>query len=81
MSIAVKLNRTAFERAEQLVGKGKVVVNERDEWSKHQPSAQEENEFIEAHGFGEYGKWHWGIDDEKSQNTNKHYKYPYGDFG
>jgi hypothetical protein len=26
------------------------------------------------------GKWHLGIDDEKSQSTRKHYKYPYGDF-
>ena len=78
--MAVKLNRTAFEHAKELVGKGKVIVDERDEWSEHQPSAQEENEFIDAHGFGEYGKWHLGIDDEKLQNTKKHYKYPYGDF-
>jgi len=24
--------------------------------------------------------WHLGIDDDKPQNTKKHYKYPYGDF-
>jgi hypothetical protein len=43
-------------------------------------SAQEENEFIEAHGFGGYGKWHLGIDDEEPKNTKKQYKFPYGDF-
>ena len=78
--MAVKLNRNAFEYAKELVGKGKVVVDERDAWSEHQPSAQEENEFIDAHGFGEYGKWHLGIDDEEPKNTKKHYKFPYGDF-
>jgi hypothetical protein len=78
--MAVKLNRSAFKHAKELVGKGKVVVDERDAWSEHQPSAQEENEFIDAHGFGEYGKWHLGIDDEEPKNTKKHYKFPYGDF-
>jgi hypothetical protein len=78
--MAVKLNRSAFEHAKELVGKGKAVVDERDAWSEHQPSAQEENEFIDAHGFGEYGKWHLGIDVEEPKNTKKHYKFPYGDF-
>jgi hypothetical protein len=78
--MAVKLNRSAFEHAKELVGKGRVVVDERDAWSEHQPSAQEENEFIDAHGFGEYGKWHLGINDKEPKNTKKHYKFPYGDF-
>jgi hypothetical protein len=60
--MAVKLNGSAFEHAKELVGKGKAAVDERDVWSAHQPSAQEENELIDAHGFGEYGKWHLGID-------------------
>ena len=49
--MAVKLNWSAFKHAKELVGKGKVMVDERDAWSEHQPSAQEENEFIDAHGF------------------------------
>src|SRR5258707_293588 len=78
--MAVKLSKSAFEHAKELVGKGKVVVDETDAWSGHQPSAQEENEFIDARGFGEYGKWHWGIDDDEPTNIKKHYKFPYGDF-
>src|SRR5260370_7468889 len=78
--MAVKLSKSAFEHAKELVGKGKVVVDETDAWSGHQPSAQEENESIDARGFGEYGKWHWGIDDDEPTNTKKHYKFPYGDF-
>ena len=78
--MAVKLNRTAFNHASQLVNKGKVVSDDRDAWSEHQPSTQQENEFIRAHGFDEYGKWHLGIDDEQEKNTKKRYKFPYGDF-
>jgi hypothetical protein len=40
------------------------VLDERDAWSEHQPSARQENEFIAAHGIGEYQRWHLGIDDE-----------------
>jgi hypothetical protein len=77
--MAVKLNKKAFEHAKDLVREGHVVVDERDAWSEHQPSAQEENEFIELHGFSEFGKWHLGIDDEKREQTKGRYKFPYGD--
>jgi hypothetical protein len=78
--MAVKLSRTAFEYAKELVRRRKVVVDERDAWSEHQPSTQQENDFIDAHGFAEYGKWHLGIDDEQDEDTKARYKFPYGDF-
>ena len=58
--MAVKLHRAGFEHAKALVEEGKVVLDERDDWSEHQPSAEEENEFIRRHGLPEYGKWHLG---------------------
>lgn len=78
--MAVKLNRSGFAHAKELVSKGKVVIDERDDWSEHQPTTSEENIFIQANGFAEYGKWHLGIDDEEDENTKKRYKFPYGDF-
>ncbi len=78
--MAVKLNRTGFEYAKELIAAGKAVQDERDAWSEHQPSTQQENEFIHAHGFEEYGKWHLGIDDEAGEDTKQRYKFPYGDF-
>jgi hypothetical protein len=78
--MAVKLNRKAFAHAKELVQKGHVVFDERDAWSEHQPSAAQENEFIRRHGFGEYAKWHLGIDDEEAVETKARYKFPYGDF-
>jgi hypothetical protein len=78
--MAEKLNHAGFEFAKALVHKGRVVQDERDDWSEHQPSTEKENEFIRLHGFAEYAKWHLGMDDEKSEGTKARYKFPYGDF-
>jgi hypothetical protein len=78
--MAVKLNKIAFSHAKTLVNENHVVRDERDAWSEDQPSAQEENTFIEEHGFREYAKWHLGIDDEEPEEVKKRYSFPYGDF-
>jgi len=78
--MAVRLNRAAFEHARRLSGALKFVFDERDSWSEHQPSTAKENEFIDKHGYVEYGRWHLGIDDAEAGDTKRHYKFPYGDF-
>ena len=78
--MAVKLHRPGYEHAKALVADGKVVLDDRDGWSEHQPSAAEENAFIDAHGYAEYGRWHLAIDDERPRDTKGRYKFPYGDF-
>ena len=62
--MAVTLNGRAFEHAKTLVNDGGFVYDDRDAWSEHQPSAAEENHFIEEHGFDEYARWYLGVDDE-----------------
>ena len=74
------LNKSGFEYAKQLINKGCFVADERDDWSEHQPSTEEENKFIQEHGMAEFGKWHLGIDEEHDQQTKGRYKFPYGDF-
>lgn len=78
--MAVKLYKRGFEHAQSLVKSGRAVRDNRDAWSEHQPSAEEENEFIRAHGMREYGKWHLGVDDEQPDDAKGRYKFPYGDF-
>jgi hypothetical protein len=75
----VRLNQDAFDYARELVKQGHVIADGRGAWSQHQPSAEEENEFIRLHGFGEYAKWHLGIDDAHGEKTKARYKFPYGD--
>jgi len=79
-SMAVKLNRRAYEYAKRLISEGKFVFDDRDAWSEHRPSAQQENEFIRQNGFAEYGRWYLGINDEKGEQTKGHYEFPFGDF-
>ena len=78
--MAVELNRKAYEHAQELVKQGKAVSDERDAWSEDQPSAQDENEYLQRHGFAEYSKWYLGIDDEKGEETKGRYSFPFGDF-
>jgi hypothetical protein len=78
--MAVTLNRRAYEFGQTLVDEGRVVYDDRDAWSEHQPSAEQENNFIRADGFAEYGKWHLGVDDSFADDTKGHYRFPYGDF-
>jgi hypothetical protein len=78
--VAVKLNRPAYEHAQQTIKNGDYVIDERDDWSEHRPTADAENAFIEEHGWGEYGHWHLGVDSDERPETKGHYKFPYGDF-
>jgi hypothetical protein len=78
--MAVKLSRTAYDHATKFIEARHVVLDERDDWSEHQPSAAAENEFIQQHGFQEYGHWFLGVDDSAGVETKRRYKYPYGDF-
>ena len=78
--MAVKLNERAFEHARALIGEQRVVLDERDAWSEHQPTPEQENELIRQHGFREYGRWYLGIDDGEAEDTKGRYTFPYGDF-
>ncbi|HZA76342.1 MAG TPA: hypothetical protein VE623_08125 [Acidimicrobiales bacterium] len=78
--MAVKVNNRAFEYAKRLIKNGSYVIDDRDAWSEHKPSAQLENAYIDAHGFDEYARWHLGVDDEQDVDAKGHYKFIYGDF-
>ena len=78
--MTVKLNQAALRHARSLVRDGKVVRDERDDWSEHAPSTDDENAVIDKHGWTEYGKWHLGVDDDEGRDTKGRYSFPYGDF-
>jgi hypothetical protein len=44
------------EHAKNLISSGKYVKDDKDKWSEHQPSAENENKVIEKNGISEYGK-------------------------
>ena len=51
--MTVKLNQQGLRQARSLVRDGKVVRDERDDWSEDAPTPDEENSFIEEHGWAE----------------------------
>jgi len=65
--LTIKLNKRAFEHAKRLIEKGSYVFDEKDMWSEHKPSAQEENEYVKKYNFDEYEKWYLGLDTDKKK--------------
>lgn len=78
--MTVQLNHEALSHAQALLRTGKVVHDDRDDWSEHAPSTDDENAFIDKHGMDEFAKWHLGEDTEKTEGTKGRYLFPYGDF-
>jgi hypothetical protein len=76
----VRLNQKAYDHARRLIADGRAVLDDRDAWSEHQPSAQMENDFIRDHGWAEYARWYLGINEEAAEETKERYEFPYGDF-
>jgi hypothetical protein len=77
---SMKVNEDAFAFAARLINQGYVTADAKGAWTTHRPSVKAENDFIRLHGFGEYAKWHLGIDNRYSVNTKRRYKFPCGDF-
>ena len=77
-SMAIRLNQEALEYAQDLI-KGRQYEKNSD-WSEAQPSAEEENKFIDENGWEAFAKWHLAYDTEASEETKSRYKFPFGDF-
>lgn len=77
--MTVTLNKKAYEHAKSLIRDGKVVADVRDDWSEHAPSTQKLSDFLKKEGEAEYAKWFLGVDDEASEGSKAHYKFPVGD--
>lgn len=78
--MAIELNEPALRHARALVREGKVVRDERDDWSEAAPTADEENAFIEQHGWTEFSHWHLGVDRSENRETKAAWSFPIGDF-
>ena len=76
----MKLNERAYDHAQQLIADGEVVLDTRDDWSEHQPTTREQNQYIEEHGIDEYGRWFLAIDEDQPVDNKRRYRFPYGDF-
>lgn len=78
--MTIELNDAALSQARELVREGEVVRDQRDAWSEAEPSAEEENAFIDREGWTAYAHWHLGVDRDENPQTKRAYSFPYGDF-
>jgi hypothetical protein len=78
--MTVNLNKKALTHARGLLRRNEVTHDERDDWSEHAPSTDDNNAFIDKHGMAEYAKWHLGEDTDETEGTRGRYLFPYGDF-
>ncbi|MGO2931795.1 hypothetical protein [Microbacterium sp.] len=78
--MAMNLNEAALSHARGLLRRDEFTDDERDDWSEHAPSTDQENEFIDENGLAAFAKWHLGEDTEMGEDTKGRYHFPYGDF-
>ena len=72
------VNKDAVAYAEELIDDGKVVLD--SDWGDVQPKAADQNEFLDAHGWDEYARWHLGLTEGANDETKARYAFVYGDF-
>ena len=65
-------------QAKRLIDARQYVL--RSEWGEVQPSAADENAYLEAHGWDDYAAWHLGLTEGAADETKARYGFVYGDF-
>lgn len=76
--MSLKVNQQALDYAKHLIDEGEYAIN--TVWSTNEPSPDQENRYLDAHGWGDYANWYLAVDSDDSTDTKEHYKFPYGDF-
>ena len=72
------VNHGAVEKAEELIERRQYVV--KGEWRSAQPSADDENSYLEAHGWDAYAKWFLGLTQGATDDTKARHAFGFGDF-
>ena len=72
------VNQEAVARARKLIGSRQYVLD--SEWGDVQPSAADENHYLESHSWDEYGEWFLGLTEGAGEETKGRYAFVCGDF-
>jgi hypothetical protein len=72
------VNERAVARARRLIEAHQYVLD--SVWSEAQPTADDENAYLESHSWDEFAEWHLGITDGANDHTKARYGFVYGDF-
>jgi hypothetical protein len=72
------LNEAAVGHARRLIDAHQYVLD--SNWGDVQPSADDENAYLEAHPWEDYANWHLGLTEGAADETKARYAFVYGDF-
>ncbi len=73
-----KVNEGGLAKARALIDARQYVVRSR--WADVQPTADDENAFLENHTWEEYGEWHLALTEGATEETKARYGFVFGDF-
>jgi hypothetical protein len=72
------VNERAVAHARHLIDARQYVLE--SSWGEVQPTAADENAFLETHTWDDYADWHLGLTDDAPDGTKARYAFVYGDF-
>ena len=72
------VNRAAVARARKLIDAHQYVLD--SEWGEVQPSADDENAYLESHSWDEYAEWFLGLTEGATEETKSRHAFVFGDF-
>lgn len=71
------VNPAAVEHARRMIDARQYVLD--SDWGEVQPSAADENAFLERHTWAEYAAWHLGLTEGANDETKARHAFVYGD--
>jgi hypothetical protein len=72
------VNQEAVAKATALIDARQYVLD--SDWGDAQPSASDENAYLEHHTWDEYADWHLGLTVGANDETKARYGFVFGDF-
>jgi hypothetical protein len=72
------VNQRAVTHAQRLIDARQYVLD--SDRGDAQPSADDENTFLETHSWDEYAEWYLGLTEGASVDTKARYGFVHGDF-
>jgi hypothetical protein len=71
------VNKAAAAHARELIDGRQYVLD--SDWRVAQPSAADQNAYLEKHSWDEFAAWHLGLTDGATDETKSRYAFVYGD--
>ena len=72
------VNEPGVAKARAMIDSRQYVL--KSSWGDVQPSADDENAFLDSHTWDEYGAWHLAVTYGANEETKARYAFVFGDF-